>query len=68
MADEEDPVDVKPTMEANAKPLCQKYVAKYEACAERVREKGSGDCQGQYWDMYHCIDSIVAPKLFPTLK
>ena len=59
---------MKPILEERAKASCTKYVKLYEACAERVRSKGEGDCQGQYWDLYHCIDKITAPKIFANLK
>jgi len=66
MSDE--PVDPRPEIEEKCKPGCAKYWKEYEACAERVQQKGEGHCSGQYFDFYHCIDHCAAPKIFKTIK
>jgi hypothetical protein len=40
----------------------------HQACAKRIEGKADAHCTGQYFDLWHCIDKCVAPKLFPLLK
>lgn len=80
MSDE--PVDPRIEVEEQCKPQCAKLFSVYTECAERVEQKGEGDCTGQYFDFLRCMDKCVrlqceiismiyslqmAPKLFKRL-
>ena len=67
MSDEE-PVCAKPQIEEDCKPHCTKYKKEYDACVERVREKGDGHCTGQYFDFWHCVDHCAKDKIFTKIK
>jgi len=44
----------KPKLEEECKPKCIKYLAAYEACAERIKgdKTGEANCVGQYFDYW----------------
>eukprot|EP00565_Helicotheca_tamesis_P003809 CAMPEP_0185725716 /NCGR_PEP_ID=MMETSP1171-20130828/1907_1 /TAXON_ID=374046 /ORGANISM="Helicotheca tamensis, Strain CCMP826" /LENGTH=88 /DNA_ID=CAMNT_0028393909 /DNA_START=76 /DNA_END=342 /DNA_ORIENTATION=+ len=67
-ADDEDPVDPLPTIRAECLKACPAPKAAYDACVKRIEDKGEGDCEAWYFDMLHCVDKCVAPKVFATLK
>ena len=60
----------KPQLEEECKPRCIKFLAAYEACANRIKndKTGEANCVGQYFDYWSCVDKCVAPKLFELLK
>ena len=71
MSDE--PVDIKPQLdeECIATEKCQKKVHEYEQCLERIKTVDplkEPHCWGQYFEVVHCVDVCVHPKLWPTLK
>ncbi|GAQ81258.1 ubiquinol-cytochrome c reductase subunit 6 [Klebsormidium nitens] len=70
MADDEDPVDLKPEIEEDCKPKCAKPLFKYNECKERVEKDTTGEkhCTGQYFDFWSCIDKCAANKTFSHLK
>ena len=39
-----------------------------QACSKRIEGKADAHCTGQFFDMWHCIDKCVAPRLMPLLK
>eukprot|EP00542_Grammatophora_oceanica_P014423 CAMPEP_0194045884 /NCGR_PEP_ID=MMETSP0009_2-20130614/18693_1 /TAXON_ID=210454 /ORGANISM="Grammatophora oceanica, Strain CCMP 410" /LENGTH=63 /DNA_ID=CAMNT_0038690913 /DNA_START=24 /DNA_END=212 /DNA_ORIENTATION=- len=63
MADE-DPVDPLPSLKADCLKSCPQPKAAYEACIKRIEAKGEGDCEAWYFDMLHCVDKCVAPKVW----
>eukprot|EP00514_Thraustochytrium_sp_LLF1b_P004313 CAMPEP_0184508498 /NCGR_PEP_ID=MMETSP0198_2-20121128/793_1 /TAXON_ID=1112570 /ORGANISM="Thraustochytrium sp., Strain LLF1b" /LENGTH=65 /DNA_ID=CAMNT_0026898287 /DNA_START=170 /DNA_END=367 /DNA_ORIENTATION=- len=63
-----DPVDPREKFEEECKPKCINYLKEYEACVERVQQKGEGHCTGQSFDYLHCLDKCVAPKIFKAIK
>ena len=68
--DDEDPVDVAPSIEEACKPRCMKYLMAYQGCVERVQQDTTGEahCTGQYFDYWGCIDKCAAPQIFAKLK
>ncbi|KUF86078.1 Cytochrome b-c1 complex subunit 6 [Phytophthora nicotianae] len=60
MSDEE-PVDVMPAIRKACEPKCEQSFNAYQACLDRVKAKGVGSCDGQYFDFLHCIDKCVRP-------
>jgi ubiquinol-cytochrome c reductase subunit 6 len=47
---------------------CPNEIKAYNACAERIKVKGEGDCEAWYFDLLHCVDHCVAPQVFKKLK
>ena len=49
---------------------CQKFIEAYEACQTRIEKDATGEahCTGQYFDMWGCVRSLRAPKLFKDTK
>eukprot|EP00493_Phyllostaurus_siculus_P016284 UN16531 len=70
--DEEDLVDPQDTMKESctASGECQKYLAEYESCTERVnsKENTSETCAQELYDFMHCVDYCVAKSLFTQIK
>ncbi|CAJ1011053.1 putative Ubiquinol-cytochrome C reductase hinge protein [Leishmania naiffi] len=67
-----DPVDIKLDLEreclANE---CATKMAAYNACLDRIKSvepEKEPHCYNQYFDIVHCVDVCVNPKLWPTLK
>ena len=58
--DPEDPVDYLPAIREECKHHCTQLIANYEACVGRVRAKGSGNCEGQMFRVWECIDHCVS--------
>lgn len=48
-----------PQIREACEPKCQAMKTEYEACLERVKAKGHGACEGQYFDYLLCIDKCV---------
>jgi len=71
MSSAEDPVCVKPELDAKAHPKCAKQFSAYESCAQRVAagsvEQGK-NCSGYYNEYFMCIDKTNAKALFKLLK
>lgn len=65
--DPEEPVDVMPAIRKACEPKCANYFQKYEECVERIKAKGVGACDGQYFDFLHCIDKCVRVWMFGVL-
>ena len=42
---------------------CAKAKALLEACAARIEEKGSGECEAWAFDFWHCIDQCAVPAV-----
>lgn len=70
MSDEEEAVDPKIAADEHcAKTLsCAKLLVEYEKCAERIEQKGSGHCTGQYMDFVACVDACGKDEVFSKLK
>ncbi|KAF1779605.1 Ubiquinol-cytochrome C reductase hinge domain [Phytophthora cactorum] len=58
-ASDEEPVDVMPAIRKACEPKCEQSFNAYQACLDRVKAKGVGACDGQYFDFLHCIDKCV---------
>ena len=56
---DEEPVDVMPAIRKACEPKCKQSFSAYRACLDRVKSKGVGACDGQYFDFLHCIDKCV---------
>eukprot|EP00540_Astrosyne_radiata_P012248 CAMPEP_0116844992 /NCGR_PEP_ID=MMETSP0418-20121206/13013_1 /TAXON_ID=1158023 /ORGANISM="Astrosyne radiata, Strain 13vi08-1A" /LENGTH=67 /DNA_ID=CAMNT_0004476041 /DNA_START=59 /DNA_END=262 /DNA_ORIENTATION=+ len=67
MADEE-PVDPLPKLREDCLKSCPKAKADYDSCVKRIEAKGEGDCEAWYFDLIHCVDKCVAPKIFAYTK
>ncbi|KAG5471810.1 hypothetical protein LSCM4_03365 [Leishmania orientalis] len=67
-----DPVDIKLDLEKECLATeCAKKVQAYNACLERIKSVDpmkEPHCYNQYFDIIHCVDVCVDPKLWPTLK
>ncbi|KAG5495996.1 hypothetical protein JIQ42_02881 [Leishmania sp. Namibia] len=67
-----DPVDIKLDLEKECLATeCAKKVEAYNACLERIKSVDpmkEPHCYNQYFDIIHCVDVCVDPKLWPTLK
>lgn len=48
-----------PAIRKACEPKCTAYFQKYEECVERIKAKGVGACDGQYFDFLHCVDKCV---------
>ena len=49
-------------------PTCPGPIANYEACKERIKGKENLDCEIWYYELHHCVDKCVAPKIFAATK
>lgn len=49
---------------------CKSFLAKLEECNARVNSKNetTETCAEELFDLLHCVDHCVAPKLFAKLK
>ena len=68
MQQDEEPVDPLPKLRAECRPNCTAATAKYEACVNRIKASGEGDCEAWYFDYLHCVDKCVAPKIMKYTK
>ncbi|KAL1525479.1 hypothetical protein AB1Y20_020335 [Prymnesium parvum] len=59
--------DPKPDVDRKCAPGCSAAWEKYQACATRIEEKGSGECSGYYMDYFKCVDKCTAKSLFSQL-
>lgn len=57
-----------PELRENAKGSCKAPFAAYEACIERIKAKGHGECEPYYFDYLKCVDKNSIPKIFKYLK
>lgn len=68
----EDPSDIKLPLEQEClATTCDRKVQAYQACLERIKSIDPArepHCYNQYFDIVHCVDVCVDPKLWPTLK
>ena len=50
-------------------PTCPKPLANYEACKDRIKGKTDGtSCEIWYYELHHCVDICVAPKIFAATQ
>jgi hypothetical protein len=50
-------------------PTCPKPLANYEACKDRIKGKSDGvSCEIWYYELHHCVDLCVAPKIFAATQ
>ena len=61
-------VDPLPKLKAECLSKCPGPKSDYDACVKRIESKGEGDCEAWYFDLLHCVDTCVAPKVFKSLK
>ena len=49
---------------------CKSFLAKLEECNTRVNSKSetTETCAEELFDLLHCVDHCIAPKLFAKLK
>ena len=70
--EEEDMVDPHDTLkeECANSGHCKSFLAKLEECNSRVNSKNetTETCAEELFDLMHCVDHCVAPKLFAKLK
>jgi len=57
-----DPCPVKNELDlkCHKTPNCSKMWELYEACGERIKQKGKGECSPWYQDYWGCIDKCVS--------
>lgn len=68
-ADEDDePVDKMMEIRKSCVPTCPKPLANYEACKDRIKGKPGASCEIWYYELHHCVDLCVAPKIFAATK
>ena len=60
-------VDIKALRQECAK-KCPKVQQLYDDCVKRITETKQGDCEGWFFDVLHCVDKCVAPKVFQLTK
>ncbi|ESL05744.1 ubiquinol-cytochrome C reductase [Trypanosoma rangeli SC58] len=69
---DEDPHDIKLELEKECLANdCNYKVVAYNECLERIKSvppEKEPNCYNQYFDIIHCVDVCVDPKLWPTLK
>ncbi|KAK1942371.1 Cytochrome b-c1 complex subunit 6 [Phytophthora citrophthora] len=68
LSSDEEPVDVMPAIRKACEPKCEQSFNAYQACLDRVKAKGVGACDGQYFDFLHCIDKCSVPQIMKHLK
>ncbi len=64
----DEPVDCLPALRQECIKKCPVEVKNYEACKDRIKAKGSGDCEAWYFDMLKCVDKCVVPQVFKNTK
>jgi ubiquinol-cytochrome c reductase subunit 6 len=57
-----------PAIRKECAPTCPKQQANYNACIERIKDKPGATCEIWYYELHHCIDKCVAPKIFAATK
>mmetsp|Transcript_16240 Transcript_16240/g.45011 ORF Transcript_16240/g.45011 Transcript_16240/m.45011 type:complete len:117 (-) Transcript_16240:161-511(-) len=67
MSDEE-PVDQLPQIRKDCIKTCPGPLANYEACKDRIKGKENVSCEIWYYELHHCVDLCVAPKIFAVTK
>ena len=65
---DEDPVDPMPKIREACLPTCPKESSLYDACKQRIAKSGEGDWEAWYFDLHHCVDKCVTPKIFAATK
>lgn len=65
---EQEVVDPLPKLKEECLGKCPTPKGNYDACVKRIEATGEGDCEAWYFDMLHCVDKCVAPKVFKLLK
>jgi ubiquinol-cytochrome c reductase subunit 6 len=65
---DEEPVDPMAAIRKSCIPSCPKPLANYEACKERIKDKPGATCEIWYYELHHCVDKCVAPKIFAATK
>merc|ERR1711935_783578 len=71
MSDEdEEPVDKLKEIHQACIPTCPQPLANYEECKQRIQQPGKQgqNCEIWYYELHHCIDKCVAPKIFAVTK
>lgn len=69
--DDDELVDPHDTLkEECANKHCKQLLAKLEECNNRVNSKTetTETCSEELFDLLHCVDHCVAPKIFSKLK
>ena len=39
-----------------------------QACSQRIKVRGVGDCEPVYFDFLHCVDKCAAPQIMKHIK
>ena len=65
---DEEPVDPMAAIRKECTPTCPKQIANYEACKDRIKDKPGVSCEIWYYELHHCVDKCVAPKIFAQTK
>jgi len=65
---DEEPVDPMPAIRKDCIKTCPGPLANYEACKERIKGKPGVSCEIWYYELHHCVDKCVAPKIFAATK
>eukprot|EP00980_Cylindrotheca_fusiformis_P005129 scaffold1087_cov136-Cylindrotheca_fusiformis.AAC.15 len=65
---DEEPVDPMPAIRKDCIKTCPKPLERYEACKERIKDKPGVTCEIWYYELHHCVDKCVAPKIFAATK
>ena len=65
---DEEPVDPMPRIRKECVKTCPGPLANYEACKERIKDKPGVSCEIWYYELHHCVDKCVAPKIFAATK
>jgi len=71
MDDDDEPVDKMSEIRKACVHTCPKPLANYEACKQRIKGGKLGSdahCEIWYYELHHCIDICVAPKIFAATK
>ena len=55
----DEPVDIKEQLEKVCHKPCANEFKLYEKCVDRVKAKGSGQCEPWSFDYIHCVDKCV---------
>ncbi|KAL3928004.1 MAG: hypothetical protein SGBAC_012842 [Bacillariaceae sp.] len=66
--EDDEPVDPLPAIRKGCISTCPKPLANYEACKERIQGKPGVSCEIWYYELHHCVDKCVAPKIFAQTK
>lgn len=64
------PVDQRSLIEGECLSECSNWLFEYQGCIRRVsaRTDGKGHCQGQYEELYMCVDHCVGHHIMPMLR